>query len=109
MGAFAATNHRNNTTHNYLKRHMTKLKKHSAFTLVEIMIVVAIISLLAAMAVPNFLRARKRAQATRVLEDLRTLDSALDEYAMETNKITGATVNFADLKNYIKTGSALYS
>jgi prepilin-type N-terminal cleavage/methylation domain-containing protein len=42
-----------------------------AFTLVEIMVVVAIISLLASIAVPNFLRARKRSQATRMLEDLR--------------------------------------
>lgn len=86
---------------------MLQHKKH-AFTLVEIMIVVAIISLLAAIAVPNFLRARKRSQATRVLEDLRVLDNALDEYAMETNKIGGNAVNFVDLKNYIKTGTTLY-
>ena len=43
----------------------------AGFTLVEIMIVVAVISLLATIAVPNWLRARKRSQATRVLEDLR--------------------------------------
>src|SRR5579862_2767788 len=79
------------------------------FTLVEIMIVVATISLLAAIAVPNFLRARKRSQATRVLEDLRILDNALDQYALETNKISGSTVNFSDLKNYIKTGTTLYA
>ena len=54
------------------------------FTLVEIMIVVAIIALLAAIAVPNFLRARKRSQATRILQDLRVVDSALDQYAIET-------------------------
>ena len=46
------------------------------FTLVEIMIVVAIIALLAAIAVPGFLRARKRSQAVRVLEDLRLIDHA---------------------------------
>ena len=60
------------------------------FTLVEIMIVVAIIALLASIAVPNFLRARKRSQATRILEDLRLLDGAMDQYAIETNKISGA-------------------
>ena len=61
------------------------------FTLVEIMIVVAIIALLASIAVPNFLRARKRSQATRILEDLRQLDSATDMYAMENIKQQGRT------------------
>ena len=83
--------------------------RRGGFTLVEIMIVVAIIALLAAIAVPNFLRARKRSQATRVLEDLRILDSATDQYAIETNKSTGATPGIGDLKNYIKAGTVLYS
>ena len=60
--------------------------RRGGFTLVEIMIVVAIIALLAAIAVPNFLRARKRSQATQVLEDLRLIDSAIDQYAIEYNK-----------------------
>ena len=79
------------------------------FTLVEIMIVVAIIALLASMAVPNFLRARKRSQAVRILEDLRMLDGALDQYAIENNKSSGAHTNFTDLKSYLKTGSVLYT
>src|SRR5579884_1693608 len=79
------------------------------FTLVEIMIVVAIIALLASIAVPNFLRARKRSQATRILEDLRILDSAVDQYAIETNKASGVHPVFADLKNYIKAGTTLYN
>ncbi len=82
---------------------------HRGFTLVEIMIVVAIIALLASMAVPNFLRARKRSQATRILEDLRLLDSAMDQYAIENNKSTGAPANFTDLRAYIKTGTVLYT
>jgi len=53
-------------------------KRRGGFTLVEIMIVVAIIALLAAIAVPGFLRARKRSQATRILNDLRMIDSAVD-------------------------------
>src|SRR5262245_30639542 len=53
------------------------------FTLVEIMIVVAIIALLAAIAVPGFLRARKRSQASRILNDLRLIDAACDQYAIE--------------------------
>ena len=79
------------------------------FTLVEIMIVVAIIALLASIAVPNFLRARKRSQATRILEDLRLLDSAADQYAIETSKITGMHPAFGDLKNYLKSGTVLYT
>ncbi len=88
----------------------TKLTpRQSAFTLVEIMIVVAIIALLAAIAVPNFLRARKRSQATRILEDLRIIDSAVDQYAIENNKSSGDTVQWADIQNYLKNGSVLYN
>src|SRR4029077_845780 len=83
--------------------------KHAGFTLVEIMIVVAIIALLAAIAVPGFLRARKRSQATKILNDLRLIDSAVDQYAIETNKTTGATVAVTDWTNYLKKGTALYN
>ena len=47
------------------------------------MIVVAIIALLAAIAVPGFLRARKRSQASKIINDLRLIDSAVDQYAIE--------------------------
>jgi prepilin-type N-terminal cleavage/methylation domain-containing protein len=88
---------------------LTKLnKRRGGFTLVEIMIVVAIIALLAAIAVPGFLRARKRSQASRIINDLRLIDSAVDQYAIETNKSSGATVNTADWTNYLKAGTNLY-
>ncbi len=83
--------------------------KRGGFTLVEIMIVVAIIALLAAIAVPNFLRSRKRSQATQILQDLRVIDSAVDQYAIENNKAGGATVLWADVQKYIKTGTRLYT
>src|ERR1700675_3248502 len=79
------------------------------FTLVEIMIVVAIIALLAAIAVPGFLRARKRSQASKILNDLRMIDSAIDQYAIETNRTTGATVSTAEWTHYVKKGSLLYN
>jgi prepilin-type N-terminal cleavage/methylation domain-containing protein len=85
------------------------IQKVRGFTLVEIMIVVAIIALLASIAVPNFLRARKRSQATRILEDLRLLDAATDQYAIETSKISGMNPGFGDLKSYLKTGTTLYN
>jgi prepilin-type N-terminal cleavage/methylation domain-containing protein len=93
-------------------RHLALLRRshvRAGFTLVEIMIVVAIIALLAAIAVPNFLRARKRSQATRILEDLRVIDGAIDQYAIETNKAGGASVSWSDIQSYIKRGSKLYN
>jgi len=84
------------------------LRNHG-FTLVEIMIVVAIIALLASIAVPNFLRARKRSEAVRILSDLRVLDGAIDQYAIENNKTSGSRPVFSDLKAYLKTGSVLYT
>ena len=83
--------------------------KRAGFTLVEIMIVVAIIALLAAIAVPGFLRARKRSQASKILNDLRMIDAAVDQYAIETNRTTGNAVNTADWTNYVKKGSILYN
>jgi prepilin-type N-terminal cleavage/methylation domain-containing protein len=89
---------------------LTKLnRKHAGFTLVEIMIVVAIIALLAAIAVPGFLRARKRSQASKILNDLRMIDAAVDQYAIETNRTTGNQVLVADWTNYVKKGSILYN
>jgi len=84
-------------------------KRRGGFTLVEIMIVVAIIALLAAIAVPGFLRARKRSQASRILNDLRMIDSAVDQYAIETNRSTGSPVAITDWTNYLKKGSLLYN
>ena len=83
-------------------------QRQKGFTLVEIMIVVAIIALLASIAVPGFLRARKRSQASKILNDLRLIDNATDLYAIEYNKSTGNTVNVADWTKYIKAGSNLY-
>src|SRR6202011_3601072 len=91
----------------HMNRAVTKAR--NAFTLVEIMIVVAIIALLAAIAVPGFLRARKRSQASRILNDLRMIDSAVDQYAVETNRKTNDTVAVTDWTNYLKKGSLLYN
>src|SRR6202521_2866180 len=102
---------RNQTNNREQKAIMFKYinKRRGGFTLVEIMIVVAISALLAAIAVPGFLRARKRSQATRILNDLRMIDSAVDQYAIETNRTTGATVAVTDWTNYLKKGSLLYN
>jgi len=83
--------------------------KRGGFTLVEIMIVVAIIALLAAIAVPGFLRARKRSQASKILNDLRMIDSAMDQYAIETAKKSGDPIAVADWTNYVKKDTNLYA
>ena len=84
-------------------------KRRGGFTLVEIMIVVAIIALLAAIAVPGFLRARKRSQASKVLNELRLIDSAVDQYAIENNKKAGDAVTVAAWTQYMKGGTVLYN
>ncbi len=84
-------------------------KSRGGFTLVEIMIVVAIIALLAAIAVPGFLRARKRSQATSILNDARVIDGALDQYAIENNKKGSDTVTAQNIKAFFKPGSRLYA
>ena len=84
-------------------------KRRGGFTLVEIMIVVAIIALLAAIAVPGFLRARKRSQASKIINDLRLIDSAMDQYAIETSKKTGDAIAVSDWTNYLKKDTVLFA
>ena len=84
-------------------------KSRGGFTLVEIMIVVAIIALLAAIAVPGFLRARKRSQATAILNDARIISGAIDQYAIENNMTGSTTVAVPLLKGFFKPASRLYT
>ena len=78
-----------------------------AFTLVEIMIVVAIIGLLAAMAIPNFVKARATSQANACINNLRKIDDAASQFAIERGKSTGDPVSLnRDLTPYIKMNSA---
>lgn len=86
-----------------------KAPLRSGFTLVEIMIVISIIALLAAISVPNFLRARKRAQATRIIDDLRLIDGAIDLYAAENRKSGGDGASWEDLQPYLKKNIVLYN
>jgi prepilin-type N-terminal cleavage/methylation domain-containing protein len=74
------------------------------FTLVEIMIVVAVIGLLAAIAIPNFINARSKSQATGCINNLRQMDAACQQIAFAESLAPGATLNFpGDLTPYIKT------
>ena len=72
------------------------------FTLVEIMIVVAIIGLLAALAVPGFVKARKQSQGRRILNDVRQMDAAIDQWALENGKKDGDAVDTTGAQTYLK-------
>ncbi len=72
------------------------------FTLVEIMIVVAIIGLLAAIAIPNFVRARQTSQMNACINNLRQIDGAKQQWALETKQATNAAPVFTDISVYLK-------
>jgi len=81
---------------------MRHTKKNQAFTLVEIMIVVAIIGLLAALAIPGFVKARKQSQGRRILNDARQMDAAIDQWALEKGKKDGDSVTTTEAATYLK-------
>lgn len=75
--------------------------RKAGFTLVEIMIVVAIIGLLAAIAIPNFVKARETARKNACINNLRLIDSAKQQWATELNKAATSTPGSAALVSYI--------
>lgn len=79
----------------------------AAFTLVEIMVVVAILGLLLAIVIPNYVRARANAQAGTCINNMRKVEDAASQFALETGKKTGDPIVYPDdLTPYIKLNSA---
>ncbi len=74
----------------------------SGFTLVEIMIVVAIIGLLASIAIPNFAQSREKARTNVCIENLQQIEGAIQRWSLDRNKDEGQAVTYNDIKNYLR-------
>ncbi|MDF3129171.1 type II secretion system protein [Kiritimatiellaeota bacterium B1221] len=79
-----------------------KNQKKQGFTLVEIMIVVMIIGLLAAIALPSFKKARDEAREKSCINSLRLIEAAKDQYAIDNDIASGTVIPNTELQNYMK-------
>lgn len=80
----------------------TKNRLEAGFTLVEIMIVVAIIGMLCAMAIPSFVKAREQSRLRSCVNSLRQINGAKDQWALEAGKTTGDVCDMSDIMPYLK-------
>ena len=81
-------------------------RRHGGFTLLECMIVLAIISLLAAITVPSMIRARTTSQMHDCISNLRQVDGAVQQWAVENNAGVGTPVTSANILPYLGRGSS---
>ena len=83
----------------------TTTGRYGGFTIVELMIVVAVISILLAIAIPSFVKTRDTSQLTAVYNNLRIIESAKDQWALENKKGTGDSTDLPALSDFLKGGT----
>jgi len=81
----------------------TLKRRKGGFTLIEIMIVVLIIGILLAIAIPNFMNARETSRTRSCIANLRQIDTAKAQFAMDNSLTTGGDCTKANLATYVKT------
>lgn len=81
---------------------MTIHRRQAGFSLVEILVVVCLVGLLAAIAIPNFLRSHRTAQTNLCISNLRAIDYAIQQWAIEQKKAFNSPVQFSDISSYLK-------
>jgi len=81
---------------------VVKATRHAGFTLIELMITVSLIGVLAAIATPGFIRSRTTAQANACINNLRQIDSAVQQWAMDLKMNGDSPVQFTDISSYLK-------
>jgi prepilin-type N-terminal cleavage/methylation domain-containing protein len=81
---------------------MNRARRQNAFTLIEIMISVLLVGLLAAIALPSFIRSRTTAQTNVCINNLRNIDHAIHQWALEYKKAPSIPVHFSDISSYLR-------
>ena len=78
------------------------ISRKGGFTLVEIMIVVAIIGMLASIAIPNYVQSRGKAQGTVCINNLQQIEGAIQRWSLEMKKDEGQPVTYSDIRSYLQ-------